>query len=575
MKKNYSFLVALLLLICGSCETKKDFIFDSTSLTMAIDNPPTTLTSMEVNDYYSSVILSQIMEGLVSIDPKDLTIKPQIASSWQISDDGLQYAFVIRKNIHFHQHNAFKSKKDRLLQPSDIGHTFERICTKGKKGEVSHAYTFLFKDNLLGAAEFFEGKADTISGMAIKDQTLTLQLKTKDANFLNKLGNICAAISSQKVYLNKNENSVIGTGPFFFSAKTKQNKLELLRNADYYEKDKDGKSLPYLDRLNFIFQTDKIAQLSLFEKHQTDLMIGIPENSIAKMFEGRIEDFNSKPPVLLMHNNPLLTTNYYSFNLTDVRFQNSKVRQAFNYALNKEALDKEVLHKQYSALGYYGIVPPISEVFKGYDYAGINKYGYTFQPEKAKKLLAEAGYPKGKKFGIVELIINNNALQAAVALEIAKQLKTCLNIEIKIIRASFEKKNKAASEAKGSLFASTWTADYANPETFLANFHGKNIPSDKGQKSTINIARYSNPIFDILFEQAKNSTKKTDAFDYYAKAEKILLQDPPFIPLWYSGDIQLVYSSVRNLHFNAMNRFIFKEVYKKEWTTAEYLHTSK
>lgn len=575
MKKKYAFLVALLLLICGSCNTKKDFIFDSTSLTMAIDNPPATLESMEVNDYYSSVVLTQIMEGLVSIDPKDLTIKPQIASSWQISDDGLQYAFVIRKNIHFHQHKAFRSKKDRLLQPSDVVHTFERICTKGKKGEATHAYTFLFKDNLLGAAEFFEGKADTISGMEIKDQTITLQLKTKDANFLNKLGNICAAITSKKVHLNKNENSVIGTGPFCFSTNKKQNKLELLRNADYYEKDKDGKSLPYLDRLNFIFQTDKIAQLALFEKHQTDLMIGIPENSIAKMFEGRIEDFNSKPPVLVMHNNPLLTTHYYSFNLTDVRFQNSKVRQAFNYALNKEDLDTEVLHKQYSALGYYGIVPPISEVFKGYDYTGIHKYGYTFQPEKAKKLLAEAGYPKGKKFGIVELIINDNALQAAVAAEIAKQLKTCLDIEVKIIRSSFELKNKAAGEAKGSLFASAWTADYADPETFLANFYGKNIPSDKGQKSTINIARYSNPIFDILFEQAKNSTKKTDAFDYYAKAEKILLQDPPFIPLWYSGDIQLIYSSVRNLHFNAMNRFIFKEVYKKEWTTEEYLHTSK
>ena len=542
---------------------------------MAIDNPPATLKSMEVNDYYSSIVLNQIMEGLVSIDPKDLTIKPQIASSWQISDDGLQYAFLIRKNIHFHEHKAFKSKKARLLQPSDIRHTFELVCTKGDKGEASHGYTFLFKDNLIGAAEFFEGKADTISGMTIKDQTITLHLKTKDANFLNKLGNICAAITSKKVYLSKNDNSVIGTGPFYFSKYKRQNKLELLRNVEYYQKDIDGKSLPYLDRLNFVFQTDKTEQLSLFEKHQTDLMIGIPENCIAKIFEGRIEDFNSKPPVLVMHNNPLLTTNYYSFNLMDVRFQNSKVRQAFNYALNKEKLDHEVLHKQYFALGYYGIVPPITEVFKGYDYAGINKYGFTFQPEKAKKLLAEAGYPKGKKFGIVELRINNNSLHAAVAAEIAKQLKNNLNIDVNVIRSSFEKKNRAAYDAKGALFACSWTADYANPETFLANFYGKNNPSDRGQRSTINIARFSNPIFDNLFEQAKNSTKKTDAFDYYAKAEKILLQDPPFIPLWYSGDIQLVYSSVRNLHFNAMNMFIFKEVYKKEWTTDEYLHTSK
>jgi ABC-type oligopeptide transport system substrate-binding subunit len=79
-----------------------------------------------------------------------------------------------------------------------------------------------------------------------------------------------------------------------------------------------------------------------------------------------------------------------------------------------------------------------------------------------------------------------------------------------------------------------------------------------------------NATFDILFEQAKNSAKKTQALSFYSKAEKVLMQDPPFIPLWYSGDIQIVYSNVRNLHFNALNLFVFKKVFKKEWTVEEY-----
>ena len=79
-----------------------------------------------------------------------------------------------------------------------------------------------------------------------------------------------------------------------------------------------------------------------------------------------------------------------------------------------------------------------------------------------------------------------------------------------------------------------------------------------------------NSIFDNLFEQAKNSVKKTDALALYSQAEKALMQNPPIIPLWYNGDIQIVYSNVRNLHFNALNMFMFKEVYKKEWTEEEY-----
>jgi ABC-type transport system substrate-binding protein len=515
------------------------------------------------------------MEGLVTLDPKDLKIKPQLASDWTISDDGLIYEFELRKDVYFHAHTSFLSKRDRRLTPNDVIHSIELACKKNEKGQAPHAFSFLYKDKLLGANDYFAGKSKKIEGLKLEGNKVSLTLVRKDDNFLNKLSNICAAITSEKIQNDNLEGEMIGTGPFYFSAYKQGSppSIILLKNQDYYLKDAAGNALPYLDSLVLIFQPRKLDQLDMFENHQTDLITGLPTNRITKMLEGRIKDFNSKPPLLIMYNNPLLTTNYYFFNMTDPRFKNLKVRQAFNYALDKEKLGRDVLRNQYYELGYYGIVPPISKTFKGYDFQGVREASYSYNPEKAKKLLAEAGYPDGKGFGSVNLRFNIDDIHSAVADEFAKQIFQILNINVNIDGSTFEQKDNDASMANGDIFRSAWSGDYASPETFLLTFYGKNVPLTTNELSRMNQSRYVNPLFDQLFDQARNSTKKSDVMDYFAKAEKILMQDPPMIPLWYSGDIQIVYSNVRNLSFNALNLFVFKEVYKKNWTEDEYKKT--
>jgi ABC-type transport system substrate-binding protein len=572
MKKTGILLVLLLLIYSCTGEKSKQFQYAGGTISMAVDNEPATFIPRDVVDFYTATVLTQVMEGLVSLDPKDLKIKPQIASDWKISDDGLTYEFEIRKDVYFHSHKTFSSKEDRKLGPNDVKHTIELACTKNDKGEAPHAYSFLYKDNLAGAQEFFEGKAKTISGLSIVGSKVIMKLIKKDDNFLHKLSNICASITSEKIHSSDAEQDMIGTGPFYFS-EYKQgtpSKMFLLKNQDYYLKDKEGNALPYLDSLVFLFQNRKLDQLEMFEEHQTDLILGLPTSRITKMLEGRIKDFNGNPPLLVMYQNPLLSTNFYFFNMTDPRFQNVKVRQAFNLAIDKEKLGREVLRNQYYELGYYGIVPPISNIFKGYDFTGVKEASYSYNPEKAKKLLAEAGYPNAKGFGSVNLRFNIDDIHSAVADEFAQQIFQALNINVNIDGSSFEQKDNDASFANGDIFRSAWAGDYASPETFLSNFYGKNVPSDKSQPSRINQSRYVNVLFDQLFEQAKNSNNKAQALDYYAKAEKILMQNPPIIPLWYSGDIQIVYSNVRNLHFNALNMFVFREVYKKDWTVEEY-----
>jgi oligopeptide transport system substrate-binding protein len=571
--RNFIFFIVFTVLInsCSS-ESEKQFEFAGGAISMSIENQPSTFIPRDVSDYYSAVVLTQVMEGLVSMNPKDLTIQPQIASKWEISDDGLTYEFDIRKDIYFHPNKQLSDKSDRLLTVEDVRYSIEMACSKNSSGQAPHAYSFLYKDALLGAKEFFEGKTKEIAGLKIKGTKVKLTLTQKDGNFLNKLANICAAISSSKLKKSTNQQEMIGTGPFMLSNYSHLNstKMVLLRNPDYYELDDEGNTLPYLDSLIFHFQNRKIDQLEMFENHQTDLILGLPTSRITKMLEGRINDFNSKPPLFVMYNNPLLLTNYYFFDMTDPRFANVKVRQAFNYAINKEKLGHDVLRNQYSEMGIYGIVPPISKIFKGYDFKGVKSCSYEFNPEKARQLLAEAGYPKGKGFGSVNLRFNIDDIHSAVADEFAQQIFQVLNINVNIDGSAFEQTDEDATFCRGDIFRSAWAGDYPSPETFLANFYGKNVPLSKNDPSRINQSRYMNATFDILFEQAKNSAKKTQALSFYSKAEKVLMQDPPFIPLWYSGDIQIVYSNVRNLHFNALNLFVFKKVFKKEWTVEEY-----
>lgn len=573
MKITWLYLLLLITLV--SCNSSVNPLHENAggSIRFSLENEPSTYIARGVNDIYSANVLSQVMESLVSLDPKDLTVVPQIAKSWKVSPDGLTYEFTLRGNVLFHSHSAFKSEEERKLTAEDVQKTIELICSKNGMGSAGIAYSLVFEQYLEGAKEFYENKAKSIKGLKIDGNKVTFVLKEKDNNFLNKLAHISCAIVSKRIYDANLEQDMIGTGPFKFREyrKDQTNSIILTKNEDYYLTDEKGFSLPYLDSVIYVLEGKKLEQLDLFEKHKLDLIVGLPASRITKMLEGRISDFNSTPPLLILQNNPILATNYYYFNMQDERFKKLKVRQAFNYAIDKEQIGREILRSQFSELGYYGIVPPITSAFRGYDFEGVKSVSYTHDPEKAQKLLAEAGYPKGKGFGTVNLRLNINDVHSAIADEFSKQIFEVLGIVVNIDASTFEQLEKDGRMGTSPLFRSAWSADYASPESFLFNFYGKSVPLKKSEPSPVNHSRYVNSDFDQLFEMAKKSDKLSDQMNYFSKAEKILMQDPPIIPLWYSGDYSIIYSNVRDLHFNSLGIYNFKKVYKKEWTKEEYL----
>ena len=126
------FQITILFILISSCSgnDKQQFEHSGGTLRMAIDNPPTTFIPRNVQDYYSATVLNQIGEGLVGIDSKTLETIPKIAFKWTQSEDGKTYSFTIRKDVYFHEHSVFESKKERLLTMEDVVHSFERACSK-------------------------------------------------------------------------------------------------------------------------------------------------------------------------------------------------------------------------------------------------------------------------------------------------------------------------------------------------------------------------------------------------------------------------------------------------------------
>ena len=199
MKQLFAIFTLVILITSCSEEEVKQFEFSGGTVTMALDNEPSTYIPRKVLDYYSATVLTQITEGLVGIDPKTTKVVPKLASSWTKSDDGKVYEFILRDDVYFHPHDLFSSKEERLMTSEDVLKTFEMGCAAGSDGETPASYAFMLKGLVKGADEYNAGKAKSISGITAKGNIVRIELVQEDHNFLNKLTNVTASIVSKKI----------------------------------------------------------------------------------------------------------------------------------------------------------------------------------------------------------------------------------------------------------------------------------------------------------------------------------------------------------------------------------------
>jgi oligopeptide transport system substrate-binding protein len=520
---------------------------------------PGSIFPFSVTNAIEASIASQIHEGLVQLNPKNMKVIPGLAEKWEIDDATKTITFHLRKGVKFQSAGPFANKTAPELTAKDVQFTFEQLC-------MAKDYNFHFatvcRDRIVGANESYEasktGKKQPISGFKyIDDYTFSIQLLNSPDIFLQIIATPVASIISEKAFLEQGIKLMSGVGPFIYDEKNSNVTHHLLiRNPDYYAKDEKGNPLPYADSLIIDILPSIEEALIYFKDGKYDYLGSVPSNQLKQIVQDNINAFKGNPPLFVLERGLEMSNQYYSIDLNKAPLNNVKLRQAINYAIDKERIIEKVLFGQAYGAAYNGITPP---AFEKYNNASV--VGYSLDIAKAQKLMAEAGYPNGKGLPELQLIVNSgNSRNSNVAAEIQKQLKTNLNINVNFESLPNVDKFNLQVKGRGDLYRDGWVADYASPESFLSVFYGEPIPSDPNVVSFPNTIRYVNKTFDMYYKKGRDATTQDSAYYYFLKAEQVLMNDAPVIPLWYESNYRLISSRLKNFHVNPLKIFDFKKV---------------
>ncbi len=524
------------------------------------------LVPISINDIGSYHIAYQVYEGLVKYDPNDLTIIPGLAYRWEFSEDLREITFHLRSNAVFHDDPCFPEGKGRQVTAADVKYSFDKLCSQDPN---NNQFDVTFKDRVMGANEAFDGSkggsVKSVSGVVVvNDSTIVLKMVAPSSGFLNILampGCFIYPKEAVEKYGNDMRVKAVGTGPFFIETLKEGEVIIMKKNPNYWGVDEHGNRLPYLDGVKWNFIREKKSEILKFKSGDLDMIYRIPVEMFSEIM-GDLQEAKNKKNQFEVINSPALNTNFYGFNLqANPAWAKKEVRQAFNYAIDRNKIAVFTIQGEGSP-AEYGMVP-YTEAFEkeGYNYKGIK--GYTYDPDKAKELMKTAGYPGGKGFPELTLEINSGGgdRNILVAEVIQSMLKENLGVKININTVPLAEHIENAQSGKTDFFRYGWIADYPDPETFLTLFYGKHLPANPSDKSYINLFRYKNSRFDSLFAASMQEADKVKRMELLSRAEAIVVDDAPFMPIFYDENFMLVQKGVRNLPANAINYILLTKAY--------------
>ncbi len=554
------FLVAAFALIssCAVRNKTRDNVF-SINFPLGLE----TLEPVMSNSPQTIWVLTNVMEGLVSYN-KSNEIIPQTAKKWSISNDGLTYTFTIDTRIKYHDDPCFPDGKGRTIAAKDFKYCLERVNDPSTKTRG----LWVFRDKIKGAREFYEYKAGKsgnevkeISGLrAPNDSTLVIELYEPFAPFLSLLTMTYGYVYPEEAvnyYKDKFYAHPVGTGPFKFKSWELDKLLTLEKNTNYYEKDSAGNPLPYLDKIEIGFTKSSETEFLDFLNGKYDYHEPSAEIVDALTDEnGDLVKPDEKDYYLIKQ--PWLNTVYLIMvqntslpaGKTSPFTGNKKLRQAINYAIDKEKIVKFVLKNRGSAANN----GPLPAGMPGFD---TSVKGYRYDMNKAKTLLEEAGYPGGKGLDLT-LVISNDELQKNISIAIQEQLKD-IGINLKLEQVLQATLNTKQQDGEYAFTRGNWGADYFDPENFMALFYSKNIIPFGPNKTG-----YSNPEIDRLYEKSILVTNFDERKKIYNEMERIVIDDAAWIYLYYNQRIYLIRNNVKGFFLDGLNNIVLKYTSKQK-----------
>ncbi len=484
--------------------------------------------------------VNQIFNGLVQMD-NELKIQPCIAKNWEISDNGETYTFYLKNDIKFHDNEIFPNGAGRLVNAYDFEYSLNRIIDP--------------KTGSPGAWIFNQVKEEGIK--ALNDSTLRIKLKNSFPAFLGLLSmQYCSVVPKEAIDFYKQDfrNNPVGTGPFQFKFWKEGEKLILVKNLDYFEKDEKGNPLPYLDAVSITFINDKQSEFLEFLKGNIDFISGLSPANKDELItrNGRLNPKYESSIKMLTQ--PYLNTEYLGFLLDTSKIinknspvLNKKVRQAINYGFDRNKMMK-FLRNSIGIPATNGFIP------KGMPSFSDQVAGYSYNPGKTRDLLKEAGFPGGEGLPPINLTTTSDYLDLCEYIQQElSQFGIVLNIDVST-GATFR---EMVASSKLEFFRGSWIADYPDAENYMALFYSKNF-SPVGP----NYTHYSNKTFDELYEKAMKETNDSIRFEIYNQMDQLIINDAVVVPLYYDEVVRFVNNNIRGFESNPMNLLILKKVTK-------------
>jgi ABC-type transport system substrate-binding protein len=477
-----------------------------------LPNAPTSMDPSKVQDGDTIDMLQQVYEGLVGWGTNNQP-EARLAEKWDVSKDGTEYTFHLRHGVKFHN--------GREVHADDFKWCFERACNPKFTSDTADTYL----NNIVGVSDRLKGKTSEVTGIKVADPyTLIIKIDKPRPYFLGKLTYPVAFVFAKEALKDPTKDmsdisEMIGTGPFKISAYTPDQKVTLAANKDYWG------GAPKLDGIERPIVKDAMTSLNEFKSGQLDL-VQLQRQDL----KGVLDDPKLKDQV---HYYLRPATWYVGLNLGVVpEFQKQKVRQAFAMAIDSKKIVEQLLGGVNQQAN--GIIPP--GVF------GYRESSKTlpYDPAKAKQLLAEAGYPDGKGFPTLELDFREQRPDIQIVAEAVQQmLKQNLGVNATPRTLEWKTYLDIHTRNKMGFFHMRWGADYLDAENFLST-----LLASYGNENHQN---YHNPEFDKLCAEADTSLDPNKRLELYGKAEDLVINDAPMIPIFFQRDIELINPRVTGL----------------------------
>jgi oligopeptide transport system substrate-binding protein len=475
-------------------------------------------------------IMMSLLEGLVTEDPVDLHPVPGVAERWDISPDRRVYTFHLRTN-------ALWSNGDPVTA-NDFRESYKRILTQSLGSEYSYMHFVV-----TNAEAYYEGKItnfDDVGYKVLDDHTLQVTLSNPTPYFLSLLTHhswfpvhMPTVRKYGDPYLPGNKwtrpGHYVGNGPFVLTKWRVNDMIEVRKSPTYWDRDRVR-----LNAIRFYPIESDDTEERAFRAGQLHVTETIPLS--------KIDYYRQHYPDLLKIS-PYLGTYFYRVNVTKPPLNDKRVRQALAMAINRESIVKDILKG--GQIPAYNFTPP-------------GTAGYTGRTQlredvpEAKRLLAEAGYPDGKGLPTIEMLYNTSEAHRTIAEAIQQMWRAKLGVDARLVNQEWKVYLDSQTTMNYQICRGAWIGDYVDPNTFLDMW-----VTGGGNNQT----GWSNPEYDRLIAQAAATVDPQQRLEVFQKAEAILMDEMPIIPVYFYTRVGLRRPEVKGWYPTILDNHPYKYVY--------------